>query len=123
MAAPIRTLYTFEILAVLGVILAASSATFAVLVRRWTTRRRWVSMSEWGKQRGFTLKTLDVARLGPPLEALRKFGAQPATCLEAVSTQIVQVTTDPPPRPDGRPGAGDVTWNLLVRRIEPPRIP
>lgn len=123
MAVLIRPLYTLEILAVLGVVLAASSVTFAVLVRRWTTQRRRVSMTEWGKQRGFELKTLEVSQLGPPLETLKKFGARPVTCLETAGTQIVQVVSDPPPRPDGRPGAGEVVWNLLVRRIEPPRIP
>ena len=80
-------------------------------------------MTEWGRQRGFSLQTLPVEGLTAPLHVLKKFNARLAVCLNAAGAQIVQVCTDPPPRADGRPGAGEVTWNLLARRITPPRVP
>jgi hypothetical protein len=120
MASPITPILTAEILIVLGVVLAASSITFWVLVRRWTTQRRLVAMTDWGKQRGFKLDVAaNVADFGPPLDILRQYGAQAAIALDDGRTRIVELAADPPPLPDGRPSAGQVTWRLLLRRIEP----
>jgi hypothetical protein len=124
MKPPIHPLLSLEILVVLGAILCASALTFAILVRRWTTQRHRVAMTEWGKQRGYRLEiAADVSRLGSPLDVLKQYSAQPAICLDDGRTRLVAVVADPPSRPDGRPGAGQVTWRLLVRRIEPPLRP
>ncbi|HEY8750076.1 MAG TPA: hypothetical protein VIM11_18980 [Tepidisphaeraceae bacterium] len=120
MQSPIRPLLTLEILLVLGTVLFASAMTFAILVRRWTTQRHRVAMTDWGRQRGFELQTsADVSRLGPPLDLLKQYAAQPAICLDDGRTRLVEVAADPPARSDGRPGTGQITWRLVIRRIEP----
>jgi hypothetical protein len=117
---PIRPLLTLEILLVLGVVLFASALTFTILVRRWTTQRHRVAMTDWGRQRGFRLDpAADVKSAGPPLDVLARYSPQPGVCLDDGRTRILAVVADPPTRPDGLPGTGQVTWRLLVRRIEP----
>ena len=111
---------SLEILALLGVILFASALTFSILVRRWTAQRHRVVMSEWGRQHGFRLElAADVRTFGRPLNVLGAYSPQPAVCLDDGRTRIVAVVADPPARPDGLPGTGQVTWRLLLRRIEP----
>ena len=116
----IAPLLSLEILALLGVILFGSALTFSILVRRWTTQRHRVAMSEWGRQRGFRLEiAADVRTFGAPLNVLGGYNPQPAVCLDDGRTRILAVVADPPARPDGLPGTGQVTWRLLLRRIEP----
>ncbi len=140
---PIRPLLSLEILLLLGAILFASALTFTILVRRWTTQRHRVAMSEWGRQRGFKLDvSADVASMGPPLNVLRGYFPKPAVCLDDGRTRMIAVIADPP-LPTGRtqgerestdrpPDAqvveyqtpraavtGQLTWRLLLRRIEP----
>jgi hypothetical protein len=117
---PIRPLLSLEVLSILGVILFASALTFSILARRWTTQRHRVAMTEWGRQRGFRLDAkADVKSLGPPLDVLAAYSPQPGICLDDGRTRILAVVADPPAGRDGRPTTGEVTWRLLIRRIEP----
>ena len=136
----IRPLLSAEILILLGVILFASALTFSILVRRWTTQRQRVAMLEWGRERGFGLDMwADVGALGPPLEVLKNYSPQPAVCLDDGRTRIMAVMADRPASVGwgqgesessseagvseyargSRSGTGQVTWRLLLRRIEP----
>jgi len=77
-------------------------------------------MSEWGRQRGFVLDVAaDVRTLGPPLDKLATHSPQLAVCLDDGRTRIIAIVADPPARPDGSSGTGQLTWRLLLRRIEP----
>jgi len=138
---PIRPLLSWEILLLLGAILFASALTFTILVRRWTSQRLRVAMTEWGRQRGFRLDmAADVGTFGPPLNVLERYSPQPAICLDDGRTRILAVLADPPARVErregddpsqpqaevldyqsnrSRAGTGQVTWRLLLRRIEP----
>lgn len=138
----VSPLLSLVILLVLGAILVASALTFTVLARRWTTQRRRVAMGEWGRQRGFRLEmAADVRSFGPPLDVLAKYAPQPAVCLDDGRTRLLAVVSDAPARgasqigaqdptnadvleyrdrtSPGKPGAAQVTWRLLLRRIEP----
>jgi hypothetical protein len=141
LSALIRPLLSWEILLLLGAILFASALTFTILVRRWTSQRHRVAMTEWGRQRGFQLEmSANVGTFGPPLNVLKQYSPQPAICLDDGRTRIVAVLADPPasvgPRQGedasqpqaevlehesdrSRRGTGQVTWRLLLRRIEP----
>src|SRR6476646_11118190 len=93
----IRPLLSFEILLLLGAILFASWLTFSILVRRWTTQRHRVAMSEGGRQRGFRLDmAADVRGLGPPLDVLGKYSPQLAVSLDDWRTRMIAVIADPP---------------------------
>jgi hypothetical protein len=84
-------------------IFAASLLMFLALVRRWTTQRQWVSLSEWSKQRGFSRRwgELFVTALGKMLNR------EVAVLLELAKSDValLQVQTGPEQR-----------WNLLLSK-------
>ncbi len=45
--------FSWIIFLTMSAIFLGSTAIFFVLVRRWTTERRWTAMSEWARERGF----------------------------------------------------------------------
>ena len=51
-AVQIQTSVNVRVLTTLLLMLLASSAVFSVLVRRWTTQRRHVSLEEWREPPG-----------------------------------------------------------------------
>ena len=75
----------------LVVIIGASSGIFWLLVRRWTTQRHWVAMSDWADENRFTLRGEERA-VGP--EILKQL-TQPApkilVSVNDVDTGIVQI--------------------------------
>ncbi len=95
-------------------IIAASSGIFWLLVRRWTTQRHWVALSDWADENRFKLHGEDRA-VGP--QVLKNF-TQPQpkvlVSLNDVDTGIVQIEAQPP---RGK-GTQLVRWNLLVRKLE-----
>src|SRR6476646_10228798 len=98
----------------LVVIIGASSGIFWLLVRRWTTQRHWVALSDWADENRFTLRGEDRA-VGP--EILKSFTQPAPKILVSVNdpdTGIVQIEAQPP---RGR-GTQPVRWNLLVRKLE-----
>lgn len=58
------------VLLVLAAVLGMSCATYATLVRRATSHRQWVALSEWGRDAGFRFVKCDPERLPPPLDQL-----------------------------------------------------
>jgi hypothetical protein len=103
--------FSWTIFITLGVVFGASLTTFLLLVRRWTTQRQWVSLSEWASQRDFEFR----ANQAELPRALHKIAAGHVEvrlhlCSEDGVT-LVQLQTDPPP------GKVDPNrWNVLVRR-------
>ena len=97
-------------------IIAASSGIFWLLVRRWTTQRHWVALSDWADLNRFKLHGEDRA-VGP--EILKSFTQPPPKVLISlhdVDTAIVQIEAQPP---RGK-GTQTVRWNLLVRKLTRP---
>lgn len=101
------------VLVTLLVLLAASSITFWVLVERSTSRRRWVALSEWARQRGFAFRRCDPNRPPAPLDTLRD-PPRVRMCLSDRRSTFAQIDL-PLGLPDAQPHN---TWNLLVRRLE-----
>jgi len=106
-----------ELVGVFGalvVIIGASSGIFWLLVRRWTTQRHWVALSDWADENRFKLRGEERA-VGP--EILKQL-TQPApkilVSVNDVDTGIVQIEAQPP---KGK-GTQIVRWNLLVRKLE-----
>ena len=106
-----------QVLLTLAVILAASSVTFWVLVRRSTSHRNWVSLAEWCQENGFHIQHCSPEQLPAPLGVLIDRHPVIRLCLATEQTVLVQVETASVPV--GSSDAGNlVRWNLLVRRIE-----
>jgi hypothetical protein len=115
--------FSFGIFATLFVIFAASVGVYALLVRRWTTRRNWVSLTEWADERRMKLAK-DLTQLPPPIDRLADRSARVRLRvddpLRAIS--IVQFQTD------GEASAGTAKaehpcWNVLIRRLPRPHAP
>ena len=105
---------TLAIFAVLIVVTGVSIAIFFLETRRWTTRRRWVAMSDWAEANDFRIcrehGTDDlVALLGRSGVQVQRVPLA-LTLSGSSDVAIVQAETE------GKDGAV-LRWNLLVRKI------
>ena len=106
------------VLLVLLAILAASSLTFAALVRRWTTHRARVVLGDWAREAGFRFHPAPGDLLPPPLHLLATQRAVIHAALLSHATFIARITTAAPPHASRIPSPDDtVAWNLLIRHL------
>ena len=114
--------FSLTVLLTLVAIFGASLAVFLMEVRRWTTRRQWLSLAEWARERRMRLAP---AREGepvpPPLEQISHLSPQVRLRVRDRDgrTNIVQFQTAAATS-DGSPpdleAAGAPRWNVLIRR-------
>ena len=125
MSAIIEPRPSLAIIFTLLIMLGGSIAMFALLVRRWTSRRQWLSLAEWARQRRIKLQARDLALLPPPLTELERVGARLRLQLNDGAMSILQFDTDRrenAQRPSERAPTIDVSssrprWNVLVRKL------
>lgn len=110
MTLPTKPELSWSILLTMCLILLGSTAMFALLVRRWTSRRTWVSLAQWCRETGFKRRPATREQLPRSLDRLIQSDEQirfhlcdPRTTL--LQFQTIPRTSDPPPR-----------WNVLIRR-------
>jgi len=108
---PLPPRFSWTIFLTLAVILAASLAMFLLLVRRWTTQRQWVSLSEWAKEHAFKFRSTDPNELPAVLQPLRVSNVQIRLHLCSEGITVAQLSTDPP---SGRTEPN--VWNVLVAK-------
>jgi hypothetical protein len=105
------------ILVVLALTGGASVAMFSLLVRRWTSRRQWVSLSDWARRRRLKLAKADALHALPaPLSALASLNPRVRLQLGDLKTSVVQFDLDHiglPPA-DAAPSG---PWNVLIRSM------
>ena len=92
------------------VVLAASVVTYLMLVRRWTSRRQWVSLAQWSRESGFRQRPLRRADVPRPVQEIVRDDAQVRFHLSDPRTTLVQFETEPV-----KPGQAAPKWNVLVR--------
>ena len=129
------------ILLTLLAVLGASAATLWVLVRRATSHRRWVALSEWARENGFRFGRSPEGEPPAPFDAVREAGAVVRLQLRRGPTTLVQFEAGEAPAaappavaapatggaappsvaavPTVPPARQVVVWNALVRQIEP----
>jgi hypothetical protein len=107
---PARPPFDWVSLLAMFVVLAASVLTYVMLVRRWTSRRQWVSVAQWARESGFRLGPLRRADLPRPLQEIVRDDARVRFHLCDPRTTLAQFETDPV-----KPGAAAPKWNVLVR--------
>lgn len=120
--------FSTVILLTMLVVAAASSVTFWMLVRRWTSHRRWVALSEWTRETGFKFVRQPEGEPPAPFSALPNVRPVVRMHLARAPTTFVQLEAEgvvPSPVVDASaagPAAAPVLrthrWNLLVRKIE-----
>lgn len=111
-SAPAPPTMSPAVLLTLFVSLGASAAVYAVLVRRETTRRGWVALSEWAKSVGLSM-THDPATLPAAAEMFSRFHPKARLLISGRRTHLIQFSTDP------LPGHGDqpTRWHVLLREL------
>src|SRR6185312_8818308 len=114
------TRISIVVLVVLFVILIASSATFWLLNRRWTSHRQWVTLAEWARNAGFRVERCEAGRMPPPLDALSP--SQPIIlrlCLSTHQTTLAQAQTQPLQGESVHPAQPEpIIWNVAIRELE-----
>jgi hypothetical protein len=98
---------SITVLLVLAAVLGMSCATYATLVRRATSHRQWVALSEWGRDAGFRFVACDPERLPPPLDQLTARRPVVRICLGGPRGMLIEVQASAP----------DPEWHLMVRQI------
>ena len=116
------------VLLTLLVVAAASSVTFWLLVRRWTSHRRWVALSDWARESGFRFRRQAEGHAPPPFSALTQVRPLVRMQLARGPTTLVQLEAGELTRqvPAGAGAAGGAvvetkstaSWNLLIRQLE-----
>lgn len=76
MPAVIEPRPSFLIIFTLLLMLGGSIAMFALLVRRWTSRRQWLSLADWARERHLKLRARDLSQMPAPLVELQHVGAR-----------------------------------------------
>lgn len=107
--------------------LGGSIAMFALLVRRWTSRRQWLSLADWARQRRIKLQARDLTQMPPPLTELERVGARLRLQLSDGPVSILQFDTD---ERENAKRSADISstpmidaalsrprWNVLVRKL------
>jgi hypothetical protein len=107
---PPRPPFEWAPLLAMLVLLGASVVTYVMLVRRWTSRRQWVSLAQWARESGYKLRPLRRDGLPGPLRDLVRDDANVRHHLCDPRTTLAQFETDPV-----KPGAPPPRWNVLVR--------
>src|SRR5687767_1502440 len=108
------------VLITLIVVVAASSVTFWLLVRRATSHRQWVALSDWARDTRFRFSRAAPTEMPPPLDVLRNVSPTVRLSLSKGPTTLVQLEAEGA----ATAGAGALTserrvvWHLLVRQIE-----
>ena len=108
-----------RVLLALMLMLLASGAVFSVLVRRWTTQRRRVSLEDWAKaarlkfvEGGAELLPEVLARLTPTVESVMS--------LSGKDVQIVRIATNASLTAGAAQHAPPPVWKLLVIAVRKP---
>jgi hypothetical protein len=103
-------------------ILLASGTVYYLLVRRWTTQRRWLALADWAEANKFKLHGEQLAVLPEVLKLLTTPPPRALLSLNDADTALLQIETSLTPSSgpaqstpaEPRPSR----WNLLVRKLE-----
>jgi hypothetical protein len=110
-ALPHHPQLSWGILLTMFLVLLGSTAMFTLLVRRWTSRRTWVSLAQWCRESAFKLRPATRELLPRPLDAHVSSDEQVRLHLRDARTTLLQFQTDAT-----TPGTPPPRWNVLIRR-------
>jgi hypothetical protein len=114
---PLQLPVPWGVLAVLVVVLALSVVMFVALVRRWTSSRMWVSISDWARSRGFRASVQDCPA-PPPLDALRNATLMSQVCVTNGKSSLMRLQMRGEAPQGSSTADATRTWHVLVRELE-----
>ena len=103
----------WPVFVVLCVVLALSVFMFVALVRRWTSSRVWVSISDWARARGYRATVKDCPA-PTPLDALKNTRLVSQVCVSDGTSSLMRLEVVGEPSTAAQPKR----WHVLVRQIE-----
>ena len=105
------------VLLTLLAVVAASTVTFWLLVRRATSHRQWVALSDWARDHRFKFSRTPPDVLPPPFHVLQNTTALVRLRLTQGPTTLLQLEASSAARPASAGTDPRVLWNLIVREI------
>lgn len=122
--------FSFLTFFTMAVVLALSGVTFWLLVRRATSHRQWVALSDWAKSRGFRYHPIADGEPPEPFSVMP--GKRPSVRLWLASraAELLQLRFgEQPIEPAKSPAASTAaaappverapeTWHVLIRQVE-----
>ncbi|MDB5305191.1 MAG: hypothetical protein JWM97_2740 [Phycisphaerales bacterium] len=108
-------------------IFGASVVTFWLLINRWTDRRHWTALADWGREQGFRFTPCKDGRAPAPFDAVKPPPPQVQICMVGGPSTLLHLkgpmavppeSADESSHPPINPPAGDCEWHALVREIE-----
>jgi hypothetical protein len=110
MPPPTRADFSFLTLLALLSVLGISCLTFWLLVRRATSHRQWVALSDWGRSRGFRYHPIAETELPQPFDALPQPRPAARLWLAGKTSQLIQM--------QAQGGVATATWHVLILQLE-----
>lgn len=114
--------FSWVVVLVLLTVLGLSVGVFIVLVLRWTSKRSWVEIAEWARERGFRVSARE-SSAPAPLDRVSRGDLRATTCATNKQTTIVRLEAAAPVGTDGFTNVAPARWHALVRNIESPWQP
>jgi hypothetical protein len=97
-------------------VLIVSCLVYWLLVRRWTTQRAWLAMSDWAEEHGLIFRREAKAVVPQVIQALAD---PPPRAVMSASNGEVEVAQVVMPKGPNKATAGlPMRWNLVVRKLE-----
>ncbi len=106
--------FSWRVLVTLLAVLVLSAVTLAVLVRRWTTQRSRVVLSDWAKGNGFRIGNSE-----RPPALVGEFKSQPRVraSLKSDDTLLLMLEAESAQPQSTSPSAVAPRWHALVREL------
>ena len=106
------------ILLTLLVVLAASSVTLWLLIRRATSHRQWVALSEWARDHRFRFSRVPPEAVPPPFHVLQNTTAVVRISLTKGTMTLLQLEAQSAAARAPKAGSeARILWNLVLREI------
>ena len=108
------------VLLTLVAVVAASSVTFWLLVRRATSHRQWVALSDWARDHRFRFSPAAPDVLPPPFNVLQRTAATVRISLAKGPTTLLQLEAAGVAGTSAAAGSSQhrVMWNAIIRAID-----
>jgi hypothetical protein len=103
------------VLLTLLVIVAASSVTFWLLVRRATSHRQWVALGDWARDQRFHFRRVAPDAAPAPLSALQPPPTIRLSLAKGPTSLLQFEAASPAPAPVNVPRR--ILWNVLTREL------
>lgn len=100
--------FSWTILLTLTAMFLASLGMYTLVVLRWTTRRHWVSLTDWAREHRMKLVHASPSDLPPPLDRLQPIGAHVRLRMADKLTSLIQFQTTH--------GGEPTVWNIVIRK-------